>query len=288
MVRDRLYELKSNSPYRDDDDIGLDIEVTTNLENDIENVLGEFSDARRIVEEIRGNTKSMKKLESEIATRVPTPPGAMEEFEERREANMLLCQNVFNKMKKLEATLPFKDDFKTISRIKRYHFHFVREEFIDAWNEHEAFLVEYEERIKRILKKQARIVNASADEEEIENLITEKKTSLFVANIVQETELARRQLQDITQRQIELEKIEKSLVEVRDMFLRISTLVMEQSARIQVIEFHAQQTGINVEKGGENLGKARELKIKTLRKKTCLLIWLAVALTVIILILIIF
>uniref|UniRef100_A0A1L8DB90 Putative snare protein syntaxin 1 n=1 Tax=Nyssomyia neivai TaxID=330878 RepID=A0A1L8DB90_9DIPT len=229
MVRDRLHELKSNSPYHDDDDIGLDIEVTTNLEeNDIENVLNEFADARRIVQEIRGNTKSMKKLENEIANRIPTPQGATEEFEERREANMLLCQNVYNKMKKLEATLPFKDDFKAISRIKRYHFHFVREEFIDAWNEHEAFLVEYEERIKRMLKKQARIVNAAADEEELENLITEKKTSLFVANIVQETELARRQLQDITQRQIELEKIEKSLVEVRDMFLRISTLVMEQ------------------------------------------------------------
>lgn len=38
----------------------------------------------------------------------------------------------------------------------------------------------------------------------------------------------RNRLRQLMVRHSELEKIERSLVEVRDMFLRISTLVMEQ------------------------------------------------------------
>lgn len=69
-------------------------------------------------------------------------------------------------------------------------------------------------------------------------------------------------------RQNELLKIEKSIIEVRDMFLRISTLVMEQSDKIQKIEFFASQSSHKVEKGGTKLEKARENKIKTLKVKS--------------------
>lgn len=38
----------------------------------------------------------------------------------------------------------------------------------------------------------------------------------------------RNKLRELRERHSELEKIERSIVEVRDMFLRISTLVLEQ------------------------------------------------------------
>lgn len=72
------------------------------------------------------------------------------------------------------------------------------------------------------------------------------------------------------------------------MFVQISTLVMEQGSLIQVIEYETENALQNVDKGADQLEKARELQIKALKKKTCILIWLAIILAVLIFILIVF
>lgn len=73
-------------------------------------------------------------------------------------------------------------------------------------------------------------------------------------------------------RHTELQKIEKSIIEVRDLFIRISTLVMEQSEQITRIEHFATKTTTRVEKGGGALDKARKLKIKVLKVRRLWLI----------------
>lgn len=85
-----------------------------------------------------------------------------------------------------------------------------------------------------------------------------------------------------------LTSLEKSLQEVYEMFVQISTLVMEQGSLIQVIEYETESAIHNVDKGADQLEKARELQIKALKKKTCILIWLAVILGVLIFILLVF
>lgn len=60
-------------------------------------------------------------------------------------------------MKEMEMELPQKDDSGTVARVKRMHFYSVREEFIIIWNFHEVFLVDYEERLVRRLRNQAKI-----------------------------------------------------------------------------------------------------------------------------------
>lgn len=84
-----------------------------------------------------------------------------------------------------------------------------------------------------------------------------------------------------------LSELEQSLIEVHEMFIQISSLVMEQGSLIQVIEYETENALQNVDKGADQLEKARELQIKALKKKTCILIWLAVILAVLIFILII-
>lgn len=67
----------------------------------------------------------------------------------------------------------------------------------------------------------------------------------------------------------------------------MSTLVMEQGSLIQVIEYETESAGLNVDKGADQIEKARELQIKALKKKTCILIWLAIILGVLIFILLV-
>lgn len=81
--------------------------------------------------------------------------------------------------------------------------------------------------------------------------------------------------------------LEKSLQEVSAMFNDITLLIMEQGSLIQVIEYETEKALQNVDKGADQLEKARELQIKALKKKTCILIWLAIILAVLIFILLI-
>jgi t-SNARE complex subunit (syntaxin) len=88
---------------------------------------------------------------------------------------------------------------------------------------------------------------------------------LHSLKILEETHICQQQLRDIMARHNELEKLEKSLIEVRDLFVRMATLVFEQGALIQVVEYHAQQTVSNVDRAEKTLEKARDLKIKALK-----------------------
>lgn len=105
--------------------------------------------------------------------------------------------------------------------------------------------------------------------------------------ILEETNRAQNELREVIQRHNLLTNLERSLQEVYEMFVQISTLVMEQGSLVQVIEYETENALQNVDKGTDQLEKARELQIKSLKKKTCILIWLAVILGVLILILLI-
>lgn len=66
-------------------------------------------------------------------------------------------------------------------------------------------------------------------------------------------------------RHTELQKIEKAIVEVRDLFIRISTLVMEQQEGINRIEDFATKISTRVVKGEKAIDKARKLRIKAIK-----------------------
>lgn len=89
-------------------------------------------------------------------------------------------------MKTIEVDLPSTDDHSLAARINRLHFYSVREEFMIVWKEHEQYLVEHEERLKKAIKRQAQIADTYITEEETEELLANKTTSLFTGNVSDE------------------------------------------------------------------------------------------------------
>lgn len=72
-------------------------------------------------------------------------------------------------------------------------------------------------------------------------------------------------LMDLMKNHDEVLKLEKSIVEVREMFDRIRTLVLLQSDKVKNIEYFAEQSTNWVEKGGVGLERAHVWKYKTLK-----------------------
>lgn len=68
-----------------------------------------------------------------------------------------MCQRVYSHMKELEIDLPKLEDASVIARVKRLHFYSVREEFLDVWKQHEQFLFNYEDRVKKTIQRHAKI-----------------------------------------------------------------------------------------------------------------------------------
>lgn len=198
-------------------------------------------------------------------------------------------QNVHKSIKVFQDELSAPCDSRIVFRVKNMQLSLIKNEYLNVYREHTLFVDKYEEKLKKILKREAQIMSRSISIEETEQLISnrEKGPSLFVGNILEETQKAQHELREIVQRHNMLVNLEKELQEIRDMFFNIATFVMEQGSLIQVIEYETENAIMNVDKGADELEKARELQIKALKKKTYILIILLIILGVLIFILLI-
>ncbi|XP_053681835.1 syntaxin-4 [Sabethes cyaneus] len=285
MVKDRLNEMKSKSKYNSD--VSLEL-VPSKSQEEIFCNLEKFSELIGWIRTIRGNTDEMRRAVSmasfhyndkEIRTRV----------EKKMDHNIELCKNIHAAIKQLHTELE-EDDRRgsVLFRIKHTQFLVIKDDYLSAYREHEEFVTYYEDKIKNLMKKEAKAMSYNITDDEASEMLASNHTSPFVGNILEETERERQKLRDIMSRHSQLAQLEKSLIEIRDLFVRISTLVMEQGSLVQVIEYHAQQALMNTDHGAHQLEKAREYKLKAMKKKTCILIWVVVVLSVLVLLMIIF
>ncbi|XP_075159308.1 syntaxin 4 [Haematobia irritans] len=281
MARDRLPELiqrskSCNSNSSNGATESLEALTMQQQNTPVDAILNPYSEIRTHLAQLATNLDSM--------TRMVQPTGIRNEneMEEMRRQNIRLGNILMTKFQEFRANLPPENDYSLESRMKRTLFYGLHQNYIDIWRKNEQFLHNYETKLKHHLQMQSKIINCNATEEEIEELITNKTTNLFVGNILEETEKERKTLRDLIDRFSELKKLEKSIEEVHALFLRIQYLVLEQSDVIQRVEFHAQQATLYAEKGAEELDKADKLHKKATKKKIILiLIGIAVLLVLI-------
>ncbi|XP_017486772.1 PREDICTED: syntaxin-4-like, partial [Rhagoletis zephyria] len=235
-----------------------------------------YSEIRVQLAQISANLETMNRMVQTINIRNFNE----KEMDELRTQNLKMGNQLMNKFKEFKSNMPPENDFTLEARMKRTLFYGLYQSYIQIWTKNEEFLQLYERKLKKNLEIHSKIMNCNSTEEEIEELIANKTTNLFVGNILEETENERRTLRDLMDRFNELKKLEKSIEDVHALFLRIQTLVMEQSETINRVEFVAQQATHFVDKGQHKLKKAETLKQKALKKKFWL-IGIAVAVLVI-------
>lgn len=116
----------------------------------------QFFDIQDGIESIRYNTKSMRNILADMTTTIQYQKlGAL--LEEKRQNNLTTANKIYSTMKQIEGDLPEQGDHSTLARIKMCQYLFYREDFMMAWSEHESFLLSYEDRMKKLLVRQAKI-----------------------------------------------------------------------------------------------------------------------------------
>ncbi|KAJ8761596.1 hypothetical protein K2173_004372 [Erythroxylum novogranatense] len=137
---------------------------------------------------------------------------------------------------------------------------------------------EYKETVER---RYFTITGEKASEDTIETLISSGESESFLQKAIQQQ--GRGQILDtiseIQERHDAVKEIEKSLLELHQVFLDMAALVEAQGHQLNDIESHVAHASSFVRRGTENLQEAREYQ-KSSRKWTCIAIIAGCALVV--------
>ncbi|EDX16957.1 syntaxin-4 isoform X1 [Drosophila simulans] len=248
--------------------------------SNVDDILNPYTEIRQQLAQIAANLEAMNRMAQTVNLRTFNE----NEMDELHNKNLRLGNQLMTRFNDFKANLPAENDYSLEARMKRTLFYGLHQTFINLWHKNELFLQNYETKVKKNLRLHTKIINSEASEQEIELLIENKTTKLFVDNFLQETEKERQTLREMMDRFNELRRLEKSIEEVHALFMRIQTLVMEQSEVIQRVEFHAQQATLHVDKGADELDQAEQHQKKARKKKIMLIVILAAVLLVLLLV----
>lgn len=188
------------------------------------------------------------------------------------------------KNQKLGATSN-NNDLTAEQRIRISQHGNLTKKFVDVVGEYQEIQTKYKNKYRDRLERQYKIVKPNATGEEIEKVLESgaDTSGLFAQQILmgpQHAE-AKRALYDIQERHQDIVKIEKSILELHQLFLDMAVLVDAQGDMINQIEHYVQSAADHTNKGVDQMKKAVKSQRKS-RKKMCCIMFLLLVLIIVV------
>jgi len=151
----------------------------------------------------------------------------------------------------------------------------VEKNYKSALIEYQKVVLDFQERVQNQIKRQVKIVNPDATEEELEIACQDGQAQIFSQAIMTGNRRgeARSALSAVQARHKEIQRIEQTIQELAELFQNMEQLVIEQEPMIQTIDDQGQQIQQDVDKAHGNL-KTAVVSARSARRKKwwCLLI----------------
>ncbi|XP_078392508.1 syntaxin-4-like [Cetorhinus maximus] len=119
-------------------------------------------------------------------------------------------------------------------------------------------------------------------EEKMEEMLESGQHEVFTANLMQDTTVTKQTLNEIESRHTEIKRLEKSIIDLHEMFMYLAMEVEAQGETIDNIENNISKSVNYVEKAADNMAAAVVSKKKARKKKLCVIICVSVLVLVII------
>lgn len=166
------------------------------------------------------------------------------------------ANQIRSKLKLMKQELDKSDDSK--KRIKNNMHVTLTKKFLDLMTEYQTLQSQYKEKFQERLKRQAEIVNPNISEEEINKIMTGSSDALFSDQVVDRHTDAKNALMYIQEEHRGLKQLEKSLLELQQLFIDLSAAVESHSTNIEQLEREVGETTIVVQQGVTELAIANE------------------------------
>ncbi|KAM8960047.1 syntaxin-4 [Pelodytes ibericus] len=273
-MRDRTRELGNADSDSDHDERQYFIERTPNGnkdDDDAEQMDQFFQKTQKIRSSLQVLGDKVKELEANQVRILTTPlpeEGMKKDLQNLREDIKSLAKEIRAKLQSIEV----KEEEESVrssvhARMRKTQHGVLSQKFIDILNQCNNVQTQYRESNVKRIKRQLHITGHSVTDEQFDEMLESGQTDVFTCNILQDTQVTKQALNEIEARHEEIMKLERSIVELHEMFMFIAIEVEAQGEIIDNIEKNIFHSKDYVEKAREQLGQAVENKTKARKKK---------------------
>jgi len=142
----------------------------------------------------------------------------------------------------------------------------------------------HKKKYRDAIKRQCKIVDPQVTDEVIDAYVENGQSAEIFKGV--RLEKAEEQLNAVKDRHEDIKRLERSLMELHEMFVDMSILVSEQGDMVDRIETQVAKSAEYVESAKKKLVKARNLQTSARRKKYCCLTTLLVIIAIIVLLIV--
>jgi len=145
--------------------------------------------------------------------------------------------------------------------------------FVDTMKEYQQCQSKYKADIKKKVKRQVRIADPDATDEDIDEVLRTGDTGAFYKSKILTTaaEPIRNAYADVVDKYKDVLKLEQSVAELHQMFLDMALLVEQQGEMLDQIEYQIQSASDYIEDGNEEIAKALVHQKEARKRQCCIL-----------------
>ncbi|XP_064331502.1 syntaxin-4 [Phalacrocorax carbo] len=200
--------------------------------------------------------------QQEAVLGTPLPPeGLKRDLQVLRDEIQELTREIRARLQALEPGKEEEEDENrnTIrARVKRTQHGVLLQQFLGLTERCHAAQARYRQRSLERIRRQLHIAgNTSVTDEELEQMLETGHSEVFISNVLGATRVTRAALEEVGVRHQELQRLEKSLRDLGEIFSLLGTTIEAQGEVIDRIEKNIAESGTSLRKGQQHLGAAQ-------------------------------
>ncbi|KAG0369870.1 t-SNARE [Gamsiella multidivaricata] len=169
-------------------------------------------------------------------------------------------------------------------QIRRTQAKALKEKFLTTLRRYQTAESEARKKYQNRMERQYKIVKPDATQAEVAQVLEGDNQQVFAQSVLQSTRYgdANRALREVQTRHDDIKKIEKTILELQQLFIDMETLVTDQGVVMDSVEQNTQQADTNLESGNQQVDSAITNARGARRKK-----WICLIISIILLIIIV-
>ncbi|KAM7145058.1 syntaxin-2 isoform 3-T3 [Macrochelys suwanniensis] len=235
----------------------------------------QVEELRNSIAKIAQNVEEVKKKHSIILSAPNPEGGTKEELEHLNEEIKQIANNIRVKLKAIKQSFDQDGNANQTSvnlRIRKTQHSVLSRKFVEVMTEYNKTQNQFRERSKGRIQRQLEITGKSTTDEELEEMLESGNPSIFISDIISDSQITRQALNEIESRHKDIMKLESSIRELHEMFMDMVMFVETQGEMINSIEKNVVNASDYVEHAKEETKKAVKYQSKARRKKWIIVI----------------
>jgi t-SNARE complex subunit (syntaxin) len=194
-----------------------------------------------------------------------------EEEQSIRASMKPVCNKAKEKLKALKAKLKDTNMDHSERKMRENLFRALAQSFVDAVKNYQGAQAGYEANIRNQLGRRLKIVSPEMTDSQVENIIDSGRAQQIFESVIKDgkgsSQIAA-SYKDVMSQHEDIKALEKSILELMDMFQDMALLIEQQGETLNSVEEQVNKANDYVESGTKALGRANKSQ-KSKRKYMC-------------------